>query len=62
MKIDEGRKNRVKNKLTSETFESNIKRLQTAVRTDFGIGIRFAKWLGFTNEGLMKHYLNRCWM
>ncbi len=22
----------------------------------FGIGIRFAKWLGFTNEGLMKHY------
>jgi hypothetical protein len=25
VKIDEGRKNRVKNKLTSETFESNIK-------------------------------------
>jgi RimJ/RimL family protein N-acetyltransferase len=35
---------------------NNIKRLQTAVRTDFGIGIRFAKWLGFTNEGLMKNY------
>jgi RimJ/RimL family protein N-acetyltransferase len=35
---------------------NNIKRLQTAVRSDFGIGIRFAKWLGFTNEGLMKSY------
>jgi len=28
----------------------------TKVRADFGIGIRFAKWLGFTNEGLMKNY------
>ena len=25
---------------------NNIKRVQTAVRTDYGIGIRFAKWLG----------------
>lgn len=35
---------------------NNIKRVQTAVRADYGIGIRFAKWLGLQNEGLMKHY------
>ena len=35
---------------------NNIKRVQTAIRADYGIGIRFAKWLGLTNEGLMKHY------
>ena len=34
----------------------NIKRVQTAVRTDFDKGIRFAEWLGLENEGLMKHY------
>jgi len=34
----------------------NIKRVQTAVRSDFDKGIRFAKWLGLENEGLMKHY------
>jgi len=34
----------------------NIKRVQTAVRKDFDKGIRFAKWLGLENEGLMKHY------
>ena len=35
---------------------NNIKRVQTAVRAEYGIGIRFAKWLGLENEGLMKHY------
>ena len=34
----------------------NIKRVQTAVRSDFNKGIRFAEWLGLKNEGLMKHY------
>jgi len=34
----------------------NIKRVQTAVRSDFDKGIRFAQWLGLENEGLMKHY------
>ena len=34
----------------------NIKRVQTAVRKDFDKGIKFAKWLGLENEGLMKHY------
>ena len=36
--------------------EYNIKRVQTAVRSDFDKGIRFAEWLGLENEGLMKHY------
>lgn len=35
---------------------NNIKRVQTAVRADYKIGIRFAEWLGLYNEGLMKHY------
>jgi len=46
----------VKQNLDYLAKTNNIKRLQTAVRADFGIGIRFAKWLGFTNEGLMKSY------
>jgi len=33
-----------------------FERIQTAVRADFGIGIRFAKWMGLSNEGLMKKY------
>jgi len=37
-------------------ISNNIKRVQTAVRADYGIGIRFAKWLGLSNEGLMKCY------
>jgi hypothetical protein len=36
--------------------EHKIKRVQTAVRADFKMGIKFAKWLGLENEGLMKHY------
>ena len=36
--------------------ENNIKRVQTAVRADFKIGLKFASWLGLENEGLMKHY------
>ena len=36
--------------------ENNIKRVQTAVRVDFDKGLRFAKWLGLEEEGLMKHY------
>jgi RimJ/RimL family protein N-acetyltransferase len=46
----------VKQNIDYLATSNNIKRLQTAVRTDFGIGIRFAKWLGFNNEGLMKSY------
>lgn len=46
----------VKQNIDYLATSNKIKRLQTAVRADFGIGIRFAKWLGFTNEGLMKSY------
>jgi RimJ/RimL family protein N-acetyltransferase len=46
----------VKQNIDYLATSNKIKRLQTAVRADFGIGIRFAKWLGFTNEGLMKCY------
>ena len=46
----------VKQNIDYLATSNNIKRLQTAVRSDFGIGIRFANWLGFTNEGLMKSY------
>ena len=33
-----------------------FKRLQTSVKADCEIAIRFAKWLDFKPEGLMKHY------
>jgi len=46
----------VKQNIDYLATSNKIKRLQTAVRADFGIGIRFAKWLGFANEGLMKSY------
>ena len=35
---------------------TNIKRLQTTVKADFKLGQRFAQWLGFEKEGLMKYY------
>ena len=36
--------------------ENNIKRVQTAIRADFKIGLKFASWLGLEEEGLMKKY------
>ena len=35
---------------------NKIWRLQTTVKADFKIGFRFAQFLGFKNEGLMKAY------
>ena len=35
---------------------NKIWRLQTAVKANFKIGVRFAEFLGFKNEGLMKAY------
>jgi len=35
---------------------NKIWRLQTAVKADFKIGMRFAEFLGFNNEGLMRAY------
>ena len=36
--------------------ENEIHRVQTAVRADFTMGLKFAKWLGLEEEGLMKKY------
>ena len=38
--------------------DNNIKRLQTAVKKDFYLGHRFAKWCGLEEEGLMRKYQN----
>tara|TARA_A100000171_G_scaffold33759_1_gene32152 strand:- start:5478 stop:5930 length:453 start_codon:yes stop_codon:yes gene_type:complete len=35
---------------------NNIKRLQTSVKADCAMAIRFAQWLGLKSEGLMKNY------
>ncbi len=35
---------------------TKIKRLQTTVKADFKLGHKFATWLGFEKEGLMKYY------
>ena len=35
---------------------NNIKRLQTSVKADCEMAIRFAKWLGLNPEGVMKSY------
>ena len=39
-------------------LKNNVKRLQTAVKKDFTLGHRFAKWLGMEEEGLMRKYQN----
>jgi len=38
--------------------EYKVTRLQTAIKKDFILGQRFGKWLGMTNEGLMRKYQN----
>jgi hypothetical protein len=35
---------------------SKVKRIQTSVKADFELGHKFATWLGFEKEGLMKYY------
>ena len=35
---------------------NKIKRLQTSVKADCDVALRFAKWLGFKQEGLMESY------
>ena len=43
--------------LTDDMCKKNkIKRLQTSVKADFKLGIRFATWLGLEIEGLKKSY------
>ena len=43
--------------LTDDMCRKNkIKRLQTSVKADFKLGVRFATWLGLEIEGLKKSY------
>ena len=43
--------------LTDDMCKKNkIKRLQTSVKVDFKLGVRFATWLGLEVEGLKKKY------
>ena len=43
--------------LTDEMCKKNkIKRLQTSVKADFKLGVRFATWIGLEIEGLKKSY------
>ena len=35
---------------------TKVKRIQTNVKANFKLGHRFAEWLGFEKEGLMKYY------
>ena len=36
--------------------ENNINRVQTAVRENYTTGLKFAKWLGLEQEGLMRKF------
>jgi hypothetical protein len=36
--------------------EANLQRVQASVHSEDAQAIRFARWLGFENEGLMKKY------
>jgi RimJ/RimL family protein N-acetyltransferase len=36
--------------------EAQVQRVQASVHAEDGQAVRFARWLGFENEGLMKKY------
>ena len=46
----------IKKRMDLLCVNNKIWRLQTAVKADFKIGIRFAEFLGFNKEGLMVGY------
>ena len=46
----------IKKRLDLLCTNNNIWRLQTSVKEDFKVGIRFAEWLGLKKEGLMRMY------
>jgi len=45
-----------KHRMDMLCINNKIWRLQTAVKEDFKLGIRFAKWLGLQEEGVMVQY------
>ena len=46
----------IKRRLDLLCINNNIWRVQTSVKEDFKVGVRFAEWLGLKKEGLMKYY------
>ena len=46
----------IKEKLETTIIEKKYHRVQAAVRTDFNIGLRFAKWFGMHEESIMKKF------
>jgi len=46
----------IKDKLETTIIEKKYHRVQAAVRTDFNIGLRFAKWFGMHEESIMKKF------
>jgi len=46
----------IKKRLDLLCTNNKIWRLQTSVKEDFKIGVRFAEWLGLKKEGLMRMY------
>lgn len=46
----------IKQRTEMMCLNNKIKRLQTSVKADSKLAIRFAEWLGLKQEGLMKKY------
>lgn len=46
----------IKRRVDMLCINNKVWRLQTAVKSNFKLGIRFAEWLGLEKEGLMKQY------
>lgn len=46
----------IKQRVDYICINNKIWRLQTSVRANYEVGLRFAKWLGLEKEGLMKQY------
>ena len=46
----------IKRRLDLLCTNNNIWRVQTSVKEDFKVGVRFAEWLGLKKEGLMLKY------
>ena len=46
----------IKKRLDLLCINNKIWRVQTSVKEDFKVGVRFAEWLGLEKEGLMRMY------
>ena len=46
----------IKKGFSKAAKENNINRVQTAIRANYTTGLKFAKWLGLQEEGLMRKF------